>query len=217
MPSTIPLDAPKSEGYYALGREEVIAHLPRPAGRVLDVGCGEGGAAAPLRAVGATWISGIELLPEPAERAGKVYDEVLCGDALEQVADASGPFDTVLCYDVLEHLYDPHALVRALLDVTAPGGSLHVSVPNASHVSLLRDLIVRGTFGYTPYGHRDATHLRWFTRKDIVALVEEAGWSVSRVDPSKLWRTSRTLARLSFGRSTEFFAGQWFVLARKPH
>jgi 2-polyprenyl-3-methyl-5-hydroxy-6-metoxy-1,4-benzoquinol methylase len=216
VPTTIPLDAPKSDGYYALGREEVIAHLPRPVGRVLDVGCGEGGAAGPLRAADATWISGIELLSEPAERARRVYDEVLCGDALEQLAHASGPFNTILCYDVLEHLYDPYALVRALLDVASPGASLHVSVPNASHVSLLRDLIVRGTFGYEPFGHRDATHLRWFTRKDIVALVEEAGWSVSRMDPSKLWRTSRTLHRLTFGRSTEFLAGQWFVLALKP-
>jgi 2-polyprenyl-3-methyl-5-hydroxy-6-metoxy-1,4-benzoquinol methylase len=216
MPTTIPLDAPKSDGYYALGREEVIAHLPRPVGRVLDVGCGEGGAAGPLRAASANWISGIELLPEPAERARAVYDEVLCGDALEQLAHVSGSFDTILCYDVLEHLYDPYALVRALLDVASPGASLHVSVPNASHVSLLRDLIVRGTFGYEPFGHRDATHLRWFTRKDIVALLEEAGWSVSRMDPSKLWRTSRTLHRLTFGRSTEFLAGQWFVLARKP-
>jgi 2-polyprenyl-3-methyl-5-hydroxy-6-metoxy-1,4-benzoquinol methylase len=216
VPATIPLDAPKSEGYYALGREEVIAYLPRPVGRVLDVGCGEGGAGMPLRAAGASWISGIELLPGPAERAATVYEEVRCGDALEQLAHVSGPFDTILCYDVLEHLYDPHALVRALLEVASPGGSLHVSVPNASHVSLLRDLILRGTFGYKPFGHRDATHLRWFTRKDIEALVEEAGWSVSRVDPSKLWRTSRTLHRLSFGRSTEFLAGQWFVLARKP-
>jgi 2-polyprenyl-3-methyl-5-hydroxy-6-metoxy-1,4-benzoquinol methylase len=215
MPSTIPLDAPKSEGYYALSRDEVIAYLPRPIGRVLDVGCGEGGSVESLRAAGASWISGIELLPEPAGRARKLYDEVRCGDALAELPSVSGQFDTILCYDVLEHLYDPHALVSALLDVAAPGGSLHVSVPNASHVSLLRDLIVRGTFGYAPFGHRDATHLRWFTRKDIEALVTEAGWSVSRVDPSKLWRTSRTLHRVSFGRSTEFLAGQWFVLARK--
>ena len=55
-----------------------------------------------------------------------------------------------------------------------------MSVPNASHISLLRDLILRGTFGYEPAGHRDATHIRWFTRRDIVALIGEAGWQVQR-------------------------------------
>lgn len=213
MPSVIPLDAPKSEGYYGLARAEVLAHLPRPVGRALDVGCGEGGAASVLRDAGATWISGIEILEEPAARAAEVYDEVLVGDALEQLDNASGPFQSVLCYDVLEHLYDPLALVAALRRHTSPGAHLHVSVPNASHISLLRDLIFRGTFGYTPFGHRDATHLRWFTRRDIIGLVREAGWTVVAVRPSQLHK-SKHLHTLSRGRSTEFLAGQWFVLAR---
>jgi 2-polyprenyl-3-methyl-5-hydroxy-6-metoxy-1,4-benzoquinol methylase len=216
MSGTIPLDAPKSATYYALARADVIDLLPKPVGRVLDVGCGEGGAAAPLRAAGATWISGIELLPDPASHAVHVYDEVMVGDAIERLSDVSGPFDTILCYDVLEHLYDPLSLVKDLLDVAAPGGRLHVSVPNASHVSLLRDLIVRGTFGYVAYGHRDATHLRWFTRRDIAALIGEAGWQVKSTAPSTLLWRSRTLHRLTRGRSTEYLAGQWYILAGKP-
>ena len=214
MSNTIPLDAAKSEGYYGLARSETLDHLPPPYGRVLDVGCGEGGAAQLLRDGGASWITGIELLPEPAEVARGVYDEVLVGDALEQVSDASGPFDTILCYDVLEHLYDPLSLLRALRDVAAPGGRLHVSIPNASHVSLLRDLILKGTFGYQPFGHRDATHIRWFTRRDIVALITEAGWRVETVAWSQLHR-SRHLHTLTRGRSTEFLAGQWYVLGRR--
>lgn len=216
MPSTIPLDAPKSVGYYALPRADVVAQLPRPVGRVLDVGCGEGGAAAPLRQAGATRITGIELLSEPAARAREVYDEVCVGDALACLSGLEGPFDTILCYDVLEHLYDPLALLTGLRRLASAGGRLHVSVPNASHVSLLRDLVVRGTFGYEPFGHRDATHLRWFTRRDITALVGEAGWAVQRVSPSTLHWRSRTLKRLTRGRSTEFLAGQWYVLAGNP-
>jgi 2-polyprenyl-3-methyl-5-hydroxy-6-metoxy-1,4-benzoquinol methylase len=216
MSATIPLDAPKSPGYYSLPRPEAIAYLPTPLGRVLDIGCGGGGSVGPLRAAGATWISGIELLTGPAATAERVYDEVRAGDALERLGEVSAPFDTIICYDVLEHLYDPQALVRALLDVAAPGGRLHVSVPNASHVSLLRDLIVRGTFGYQPFGHRDATHIRWFTRRDIAALIAEAGWRIEGMAPSTLHWRSRLLHRLSRGRSTDYLAGQWFALARKP-
>ena len=214
MSSTIPLNAPKSDTYYGLSRLETLAHLPKPVGRVLDIGCGEGGVAAPLREAGAGWITGIELLPEPAEVARKVYDEVLVGDALEKLPQASGPFDTVLCYDVLEHIYDPLSLIRWLYEYAAPGAQLHVSVPNASHISLLRDLILRGTFGYQPFGHRDATHIRWFTRKDIVALITEAGWRVQTVAWSQLHR-SRHLHTLTRGRTTEYLAGQWYVLARR--
>jgi 2-polyprenyl-3-methyl-5-hydroxy-6-metoxy-1,4-benzoquinol methylase len=180
---------------------------------VLDVGCAGGGASRELRAGGATWITGIEMLAEPAALAARVYDEVLVGDALNELPRASGPFDTILCYDVLEHLYDPLALISALRAAAKAGGRLHVSVPNASHISLLRDLIVRGTFGYVPAGHRDATHIRWFTRRDIVALVGEGGWRIESVGYSQL-HISRPLHVLTRGRTTEFLAGQWYVLAR---
>lgn len=211
----IPLGAPKTDSYYGLPRADVVALLPRPLGRVLDVGCGEGGAAAPLRAAGADSISGIELLAGPAERARATYDQVVVGDALGALDQLGGDFDTILCYDVLEHLIDPGALLRKLFERSAPGGRLHVSVPNARHISLLRDLVLRGTFGYAPVGHRDATHLRWFTRSDIVRLVEEAGWRVEGTGHSPL-RKTRALDGLLRGRVAEFLAGQWYVLARSP-
>lgn len=37
------VSAPKPAGYYGLERADVVAELPRPVGRALDVGCGEGG------------------------------------------------------------------------------------------------------------------------------------------------------------------------------
>ena len=82
-----------------------------------------------------------------------------------------GPFDTFVLYDVLEHLVDPAAVLEALVPLAAPGARAHVSVPNARHWTLMRDLVLRGTFGYTDWGHRDRTHLRWFTRRDIEALL----------------------------------------------
>jgi 2-polyprenyl-3-methyl-5-hydroxy-6-metoxy-1,4-benzoquinol methylase len=211
----IPLEAPKTDSYYGLSRQDVVALLPPPLGRVLDVGCGEGGAADPLRAAGASSIIGIELLEEPAERARGRYDDVVVGDALTAVDELDGRFDTILCYDVLEHLVDPGALLAKLLRRATPGGRVHVSVPNARHVSLLRDLIVRGTFGYAPVGHRDATHLRWFTRRDIVRLMEEQGWRIEGTAHSPLHAT-RHLDALLRGRVAEFLAGQWYVLGRSP-
>jgi 2-polyprenyl-3-methyl-5-hydroxy-6-metoxy-1,4-benzoquinol methylase len=216
MAQTIPLGADKGSDYYVHSRDDLIDRLPRPLGRLLDVGCGAGGNAAAFRAAGATWISGIELVPSAAAQAQGAYDEVRVGDALAAVPELEGKFDTITCYDVLEHLYDPLALVRELLGVAAPSARLHVSVPNASHVSLLRDLILGGTFGYQSAGHRDVTHIRWFTRRDIMRLLQEGGWSVRAAAPSGLQARSQTLHALTRGRSSEYLAAQWSILAVAP-
>jgi 2-polyprenyl-3-methyl-5-hydroxy-6-metoxy-1,4-benzoquinol methylase len=206
---------PKPTGYYGNERPDLVAALPRPIGRVLDVGCGEGAVGRGLRAAGATRLAGIEPQPEAAERAREHYDEVAVGAVETELDSVTGPFDTICCYDVLEHLADPYTVLGRLLDIAAQGGRLQVSVPNARHVSLLRDLVVRGTFGYTEWGHRDSTHLRWFTRRDIEEAIAAAGWRVVSTSHPALQR-SALLDRITRGRSTEFLVGQWYVLATKP-
>jgi 2-polyprenyl-3-methyl-5-hydroxy-6-metoxy-1,4-benzoquinol methylase len=214
--SAMPDTSEGAGGYYGQSRPDLVAALPRPLGRVLDVGCGEGGVGRGLRAAGATWLSGIELVPDAAERARAVYDEVLVGTADDTLESVTGPFDTICCYDVLEHMPDPYTVLRRLRkEVAAPGARVHVSVPNARHWTLFRDLLVRGTFGYADWGHRDRTHLRWFTGRDIAQAVTDAGWQDAELTHPALGR-SRSLARLTRGRSTEFLTAQWYVLAHKP-
>jgi 2-polyprenyl-3-methyl-5-hydroxy-6-metoxy-1,4-benzoquinol methylase len=198
-------------GYYANTRDDIVDVLPRPIGSVLDVGCGSGGVAPGLRRAGATRLTGIEVVPEQAELARARYDHVVAVPVERALEQVDGPFDTILCLDVLEHLVDPEHVMRELHEVAAPGARLQVSLPNARHVSLMKDLVFRGTFGYTDWGHRDRTHLRWFTRRDIVEAMERNGWAVQRVSHPKLGR-SRRLDRLTRGRSTEFLVGQWYVL-----
>jgi 2-polyprenyl-3-methyl-5-hydroxy-6-metoxy-1,4-benzoquinol methylase len=203
----------KPGGYYSNSRPDLVADLPRPLGSVLDVGCGEGAVGRLLRSEGAERLTGIEIDPEAARVAREFYDEVAEGAVEDVLPTLSGPFDAILCYDVLEHLVDPSAVLARLRTLAAPGGHLHVSVPNARHFSLVKDLVVRGTFGYTDWGHRDNTHLRWFTRRDIVAAVEAAGWHVVATSHPPLGR-SQGLDRITRGRSSEFLVAQVYVLAR---
>jgi 2-polyprenyl-3-methyl-5-hydroxy-6-metoxy-1,4-benzoquinol methylase len=200
--------------YGALRHDAKIALLREPLGRVLDVGCARGVNAEVLRGRGASFLAGIELDPEFASEARSRYDEVVTGSVPEQLAWEEGSFDTVLAYDVLEHLVDPWTAVRRLTELLRPGGQLHMSLPNARSKALWLPLLARGTFAYEPEGIMDVTHLRFFTRRDAVALAEGAGLSVVRVDHPPAETAKRRLAYLL--GLTEFLTIQWFVLARRP-
>jgi 2-polyprenyl-3-methyl-5-hydroxy-6-metoxy-1,4-benzoquinol methylase len=203
----------KPASYYGQERPELVALLPAELGRVLDVGCGSGGVGRAIRPR-ATRLVGVELDAAAAEEARETYDRVLVGDVGESLPELGERFDTILAYDVLEHLRDPLPVLRTLRLLAAPDALLHVSVPNARHVSLVRDLVFRGTFGYTEWGHRDSTHLRWLTRRDLVALLEDAGWSVERTAHAELSPAGRIAERLTRGLSADFLVYQWSALAR---
>jgi 2-polyprenyl-3-methyl-5-hydroxy-6-metoxy-1,4-benzoquinol methylase len=205
---------PKPRSYFEQERPELVAQLPERLGRVLDVGCGAGGVGRALRDR-ADFLAGIELEEEAATSAREVYDQVLVGRVEDLVAEADGPFDTILAYDLLEHLPEPGKLLRQLRDVASEGALLHVSMPNARHWSLVRDLVAHGTFGYTDWGHRDRTHLRWVTRRDLVELLEGSGWRVEQTLHAPLTPLGRLAERLTGGRSAEFLVYQWSALARR--
>ena len=203
----------KPSPYYGVLRTDMVAALPDPLGRVLDVGCAAGATGTLLRPRQPSQLVGVEIDPEAAKRAEAIYDEVHIGPADEVLPALAGRFDTILCYDVLEHLVDPWKVLRQLANLSSPGARLHVSVPNARHISLMIDLALRGSFNYQPSGHRDDTLLRWFTPRDLDAAVTQAGFSVKVRSHAPFRPTRRALARMTRGLSSEFLATQWHVLA----
>jgi 2-polyprenyl-3-methyl-5-hydroxy-6-metoxy-1,4-benzoquinol methylase len=205
----------KPPGYYGADRNDLIAMLPRPIGRALDVGCGEGAVGRRLLLEGATSVHGVEIFPDAAAIAAQAYDDVVVAPVEVALTEGDLPaeFDTILCYDVLEHLADPAMILDLLRQRAAPGARLHVSVPNARHLGLVKDLLFRGTFGYTEFGHRDATHLRWFTRRDIEAAVADAGWRITASRPNPFRGRDAPVNRATRGHLSEFIALQWNVLA----
>jgi 2-polyprenyl-3-methyl-5-hydroxy-6-metoxy-1,4-benzoquinol methylase len=207
----------KPTEYYEVPRTDMVPDLPDPLGRVLDVGCASGLTGSLLRPRHPARLVGIDINPEAAAAAREIYDEVLVGEAEEVLSGVDERFDTVLCYDVLEHLVDPWKVLAQLGRLTAPGGRLHVSVPNARHLSLMVDIMLRGTFNYQAHGHRDDTHLRWFTPRDLERAIADAGFEVRSRSHPPFSPARRLLAKLTKGKSSEFLAGQWQVLAvRSP-
>jgi 2-polyprenyl-3-methyl-5-hydroxy-6-metoxy-1,4-benzoquinol methylase len=166
-------------------RAEVTRLFPRPIRELLDVGCARGAAGRALkRQMAGLRVTGIEKDPVYAASAREALDRVIEGeapDALRALLAEEARFDALLFADVLEHLEDPIGVLRQARGLAEPGATLLASVPNAGHLSLVRDLLL-GRFDPVPAGLADASHLRWFTKGFLREALEEAGWVVDRIE-----------------------------------
>lgn len=90
-------------------------------------------------------------------------------------AFGAGGYQVVVLADVLEHLREPETLLQQLPELLSPGGQILVSVPNVAYAGLVASLLA-GEFAYREEGLLDRTHLRFFTRTSIEALLKEAGF-----------------------------------------
>jgi len=153
----------------------IVAEMIPPGSRVLDVGCG-GGVLTQLWAdkCKAEFV-GIEPDPARAARARERGLEMHVGYLTEEIIRRIGSFDIVIFADVLEHLPNPHAVLLLSRAALKPRGAVIVSVPNVAHWSV-RLCLLRGIFQYRESGIMDATHLRWFTRDSIQALLATSGF-----------------------------------------
>jgi len=125
-------------------------------------------------------VTAIERDPAQAARARGKCDEVVVADLASAAARLAGPFDAIVYGDVLEHLSDPLAALRALNGVLAGGGVVIVSVPNVAHLWVRLQLLA-GRFEYADRGILDRTHLRFFTRRTLLALLAEGGLAVEEL------------------------------------
>jgi predicted nucleic acid-binding Zn-ribbon protein len=90
---------------------------------------------------------------------------------------------------VLEHLRDPRPLLSLLQQFLNDTGCVLMSLPNATHLSVVASLMV-GRFPYQSKGLLDNTHLRFFGRDDIDALLRECGlvwqrWETVQLEPAQ--------------------------------
>ena len=155
----------------------ILARLGEGRGRkALDVGAADGFLAERLTAQG--WsVTALERDPELAARAHGRCKEVVVADLESAPPLLHGPFDAIVYGDVLEHLSDPGATLRALDSTLAPGGTVIVSVPNVAHLWMRLSLLA-GRFDYADRGILDRTHLRFFTRRTLLELLQGAGLRV---------------------------------------
>ncbi len=166
----------------------VIAGYVHRSARVLDLGTGSGALGKHLKNERQCSVDGVTHNEQEAELARPHY-------RLVEVADLDGDtwanafvgetYDFIVCADVIEHLRRPETVLQTCRSLLNPGGKLLISVPNAAYCGLIAELM-EGDFAYRDEGLLDRTHLRFFTRKSLVAFLSEQGWQCDVFDTVEL-------------------------------
>lgn len=218
--------APGSSHRWAI---EQVASLPPGPLRALDIGAAEGHVARALRATR----EGLELWAVEPSPGARVTLETVAARVFGALDDVprEPSFDLALLLDVLEHVTDPAAFLREAAARVRPGGTLLLSVPNVAHWSV-RGALLAGEFPYADRGILDRTHVQFFTRRSLEALVrgaglvlEAAGGSISPVElalPEAVarrapgWLFARGLRRALVGLAPGLCAYQLLARTRRP-
>ena len=173
----------KPDVYYAQTRPEMISFIPKSAGKILDVGCGEGMFGWQLKQKLNAEVWGVELDNNAAALAQKKINRVLIGDIsqlIHELPDAY--FDCIVFNDVLEHLVDPFDLLLQIKHKLNAEGVVVCSVPNVRYISVLKQLLVKKQWRYESEGVLDKTHLRFFTQKSLIDTFNSLGYEVLKIE-----------------------------------
>jgi 2-polyprenyl-3-methyl-5-hydroxy-6-metoxy-1,4-benzoquinol methylase len=152
----------------------------RPQSRILDLGCSSGMLAERLRGLGHQ-VVGVDV--NEIDGVRERTDYFVRADLNEGIPSEVGSgFDIVLLADVLEHVLSPGTLITQARDVLSPSGTAIFCVPNMAHW-YPRFRATLGMFDYDQRGILDATHVRFFTRRSLVKLIERRDFAIQRIEP----------------------------------
>ncbi len=148
---------------------------------VLELGCQRGFISKHLHRKGCK-VTGIEIVPEAAEKAKPFCEKVIVTDIekLDFKKDlGKKKYDVITFGDVLEHLKRPEAALEYVRDLLADDGLLLASIPNITF-GYYRLELLKGSFNYENTGILDRTHIRFFDRNGVYSLFESAGYYIGR-------------------------------------
>jgi SAM-dependent methyltransferase len=141
--------------------------------RILDAGCGTGGALSTyLARYGRVW--GIDLAPRALEFCRRRGARRIARASVARLPFEKESFDVVTSFDVLYEDSVPSdlAALREMFRVLVPGGRVVLRLPAYSWMRRAHDAVVRTR-------HR-------YTRREVEALLREGGFAVERVSAANM-------------------------------
>ncbi len=163
---------------------EAVRHLSG-AGRILDLGCGEGDSEAFFSEVdpNADWF-GVDIEDSPEVRARRHTDGAVATFDGTNLPFRDGAFDLIYSHQVFEHVRHPDELLRDVARVLGPGGRF------VGSVSYLEPYHSYSIFNFTPYG--------------VMRVLQDAGLELEALSPGIDGPT--LIARQVFNRARFFQA-----------
>lgn len=167
---------------------QITAH--KTTGRVLDVGCGNGGFLTFLRQQG--WdVHGLDASPSAIHIASQQLGERVSLTTLVDAAYPANHFDVICLFEVLEHLPDPALHLQEIHRILKPGGLVCLSVPNFA--SWERVLFSRWWSGLDI-----PRHLNQFTPITLTRFLQAAGFSMLTLKSTSAHHIQVRISRITY-------------------
>lgn len=211
---------------YKVTRKYITDLVNKKATHILDVGCSVGNLGKLLlENRDGLKVYGIENNRQMANEAMKHYDGVSVEDIDNIVVSElfeGIQYDVIVFADVLEHLVNPWETLNMYCTSLTEMGEIIISVPNISHCSTICNLLFLDKWPYRSRGIHDKTHLRFFTLKGVIELLDYADLELIQIK-----RRFRLLESIGLGPLNKidwifnlpiikrFFTFQIIVLAKK--
>lgn len=213
----------KKQKYFNSVRYDIISQIPQMQGcHLLEVGAGSGATLVEIKQRGlAESVTGMDIfsIPDSLQTHPSIDNFIIADIESHDFPHLTNTFDVILCADVLEHLKDPWASVRKLKGMLKQNGVIIASIPNFRELMTIKKIFLNGNFEYATEGILDKTHLRFFCRKNMIELFEQAQLEIQKIVPNfnlvPGFSKRRLINQLSFGLFSDLLSFQYIIKVRK--
>jgi len=157
----------------------IVASWIEPGSKVLGLGCGEGALLHFIKTHRKGSCTGIEINEEKVAKCIELGLTVLQGDINQEILDyPDDTFDYVILTQTLQQIYEPSALIQAMLRIGKKG---IVSFPNFSHWNIRMQLLLKGYAPISqqlPYEWHNTPNIRVITLKDFRRFADQTGFDI---------------------------------------
>lgn len=207
----------KQKEYYNQSRPELLKFVPSGLTKVLDVGCGSGYFLKGLKEKYKLEAWGIEPDSTACKTAENNIDRVINSVFIDNITDLENQkFDAIFFNDVLEHLVLPIDALALAKKYLSNNGIVLASIPNILYFNVMYSILKTRDWKYENEGTLDNTHMRFYTKKSMIRLFNEAGYEVQLIEGINPTNHSKfnLLNRVLFSRLNDFKFLQYYIIAK---
>jgi len=170
---------------YESPRIDLLPFISLDVKSLLDIGCARGLLGEIIKKRQNCRVEGVDIDASFDKWAADRLDKFICAD-IEKIAgtDKLGTYDCIICADVLEHLYDPYDVLQRLNAHLNREGLIIATVPNINNWAIIYELL-NGRWDYVPFSILSGTHIRFFTKDNIIEMFSSSGYKVKEVHFTK--------------------------------